>query len=52
MPWLNLREDGKDRGRQRCSACGLRIRGGDRERHEAGYHHNRRLATLQALAKK
>ena len=31
---------------ERCKECGLRIRCGDKDRHEAGWHHKRRLETL------
>lgn len=37
---------------ERCGACGLKIRCGDVERHEAGFHHKRRLETLKEQARR
>lgn len=40
-----------DRKYEVCSECGLNIRCGNRERHEAGYHHKHRLETLAQVAR-
>jgi hypothetical protein len=32
---------------KRCKDCGLKIRCGNVERHEQGFHHKRRIETLR-----
>lgn len=36
---------------KRCPECGLKMRGGNVERHEAGIHHIRRKAAIAKAVK-